>query len=160
MWIPRLYDQLLAGNGFLRFTSGATPVDLLMVSMAAKPFYPRTCTHVHKHWWNSNEPWRSACCNILIVVSFNHMNLWDLKTKDKGMPYRLANMFSFSFQLFLLKDSQSHWPLSIIEKLHIYFLITLYLEVILKNVLVLLARNLRNENGALRYHIKTILSHS
>ena len=51
------------------------------------------------------------------------MNLWDLKTKDKGMPYRLANMFSFSFQLVLLKDSQSHWPVSIIEKLHIYYIV-------------------------------------
>ena len=31
-------------NGFLRFTSGMTPADLLVASMAAKPFFdPHTC---------------------------------------------------------------------------------------------------------------------
>ena len=41
---------------FLRFTSGVTPVNLLMAIMATKPFNPHTCTHVdlYKHWWDSN----------------------------------------------------------------------------------------------------------
>ena len=34
-WIPHLYAFLPACNGFLRFTSGATPANLLMASMAA-----------------------------------------------------------------------------------------------------------------------------
>ena len=42
----RLYASLLACNGFLRFTSGAIPADLLVVSMAAKSFNP--------HLWDSN----------------------------------------------------------------------------------------------------------
>ena len=32
-----------ACNGFFRFISGATPADLLVASMAAKPFHPHTC---------------------------------------------------------------------------------------------------------------------
>ena len=31
-------------NGFLRFTSGATPADLLAISMAVELFHPHTCT--------------------------------------------------------------------------------------------------------------------
>ena len=41
LWIPSLYALLPEHNGFLRFTSGATPADLLAASMAAEPFsYP------------------------------------------------------------------------------------------------------------------------
>ena len=35
----RLHALLPAPNGFLRFTSGATPADLLATSMAANPLY-------------------------------------------------------------------------------------------------------------------------
>ena len=35
-----------AYNGFLRFTSGVTPADLLAASMAAEPFHSPTCVQV------------------------------------------------------------------------------------------------------------------
>ena len=35
----------------LRFTSGATPADLLVASMAAKPI---SSTYLQRHWWESN----------------------------------------------------------------------------------------------------------
>ena len=41
-------------NGFLRFTSGLTPVDPWTASMAAKLFDPHTCTCVYRYWWDSN----------------------------------------------------------------------------------------------------------
>ena len=40
---PCLYALLPVCNRFLRFTSGATPYDLLVASMAAKPFHAHTC---------------------------------------------------------------------------------------------------------------------
>ena len=39
---PHLYPQLPTHNIFLRFTSGATPAELLASSMAAEPFHART----------------------------------------------------------------------------------------------------------------------
>ena len=39
----RLHTSSPAHNGFLRFTSGVTPADLLAASMAAKLFHPQTC---------------------------------------------------------------------------------------------------------------------
>ena len=46
---------------FLRFTSGATPADLLAVSMAAKPI---SSTYLQRPWWESNRiplaPWANA----------------------------------------------------------------------------------------------------
>ena len=53
-WIPHVYASSPACGGFLRFTSGVTPTDLLVSSIAAAPFYPHTCTHLFKHWWDSN----------------------------------------------------------------------------------------------------------
>ena len=41
MWIPSLVSSPTC-NGFFRFTSGATPADLLVASMAAKPFDSHT----------------------------------------------------------------------------------------------------------------------
>ena len=41
-------DQLPTCNGFLRFTLGVTPAELLMTRMAAKPLYPITCTPTYK----------------------------------------------------------------------------------------------------------------
>ena len=37
-WIPRLHALLHSCNVFLTFTSGVTPVDLLVTSMMTKPF--------------------------------------------------------------------------------------------------------------------------
>ena len=39
-------------NRFLRFTSVATPADLLVASMAVEPFYPFTCI----------QAWSGVCC--------------------------------------------------------------------------------------------------
>ena len=46
---PLLVCFLPSCNGFLRFTSGATPADLLVVSRAAEPFWSRyfTCQKNH-----------------------------------------------------------------------------------------------------------------
>ena len=44
--IPHLRASSPACNRFLRFTSGATPADYLVNSMAAQPFDPHTCTRV------------------------------------------------------------------------------------------------------------------
>ena len=43
VWIPLLGSSLMY-NRFLRFTSCATPADLLVASMVAKLFHPCTCT--------------------------------------------------------------------------------------------------------------------
>ena len=43
---PHLHASLPMHNRFLRFTSGATPADLLMASMAAEPFHSGTFTCV------------------------------------------------------------------------------------------------------------------
>ena len=37
---PNLHASLPGHNGYLRFTSGVTPADLLVASMAAKLFHP------------------------------------------------------------------------------------------------------------------------
>ena len=39
-------------NGFLRFTSGVTPTDLLIASMAAESFWS---TYMYKYCWDSNS---------------------------------------------------------------------------------------------------------
>ena len=39
----RLHALLPACNQFLTFTSGVTPADLLVASMAVEPFHPHTC---------------------------------------------------------------------------------------------------------------------
>ena len=45
----------------LRFTSGATPADLLAASMATEPI---SSTYLQRHWWESNgrplTPWANA----------------------------------------------------------------------------------------------------
>ena len=41
--IPCFRASLPAYKRFLRFTSGATPADLLAASVAAEPFHTRTC---------------------------------------------------------------------------------------------------------------------
>ena len=38
-WIPCLHASSPVFNGFIRFTSGATPADLLTASIAAEPFW-------------------------------------------------------------------------------------------------------------------------
>ena len=55
-WIPHLPASSPTCNGFLTFTSSATPAYLLMASMEAEPFYSYTCVPVCKHWWDLN-PW-------------------------------------------------------------------------------------------------------
>ena len=45
-YIPRSHASLPTCNRFLRFTSGATPADLLATSMAAEPFDPHNYTCV------------------------------------------------------------------------------------------------------------------
>ena len=45
-WIPRLCPILPGHGGTLRFTSGATPVDILIVNMAAEHLLP---IYVFKH---------------------------------------------------------------------------------------------------------------
>ena len=45
-WIPRLHAPSLACNGFLRFTSGATPAELLRTSMADEPFEIHVLEHI------------------------------------------------------------------------------------------------------------------
>ena len=43
-WIPRLRASLPVCNGFLRFTSGATPAYLSAANMAAEPFWTYNLT--------------------------------------------------------------------------------------------------------------------
>ena len=50
---PHLRASSPVCNRFLRFTSGATPADHLVTSMAPQPFDPHTCTRV-RHWWDLN----------------------------------------------------------------------------------------------------------
>ena len=45
-WIPSLDASFPVCNGFLRFTTGATPADLLVVSMEAEPFSIHTVAHI------------------------------------------------------------------------------------------------------------------
>ena len=48
---PCLYALLLVHEGFLRFLQGATPANLLVTRIAAKPLW-HTC--FFKHWWTQN----------------------------------------------------------------------------------------------------------
>ena len=56
-WIPHLCALSSMCNGFLRFTSGVTPADLLAACMAAEPFqsmymqimYPQALVGVQTH---------------------------------------------------------------------------------------------------------------
>ena len=60
-----------ACNGFLRFTSGATPADLLTASIAAEPFwskYLHTYMHYSKHF------------NLLIFILSIVIEYWHLRT--------------------------------------------------------------------------------
>ena len=46
-----MYTLLIACNGFLRFTSGLTPTDLLTASMAAEPFWFHVLVHMDCTCW-------------------------------------------------------------------------------------------------------------
>ena len=59
--IPHSHASLPVCNGFLRLISGATPADLLMASMAAKPFWS---TYLYK-----NEPCRLCSMD---EIHYNH----------------------------------------------------------------------------------------
>ena len=52
-----------AGNGFLRFTSGETPVDLLKARMAAEPFQS---TYLH---WRGSSPASDKTDNLPTELS-------------------------------------------------------------------------------------------
>ena len=53
--------QMMSTMSTMRFTSGATPADLLVASMAAKPI---SSTYLRRHWWELNgrplTPWANA----------------------------------------------------------------------------------------------------
>ena len=58
-------------NGFLRFTSGVTPADLLVASMAAKPFQS-TYLHTYKYLWGLSPGSSTRClavCNKTDVLA-------------------------------------------------------------------------------------------
>ena len=42
-------------NEFIRFTSGVTPANCKWSAWKPSPFDPRTCRHVHMHWWGSHS---------------------------------------------------------------------------------------------------------
>ena len=51
--IPYLHTSLPAHNRFLRFTSGATPADIMVASTAAKLLQSMYIL-VYKYWWGSS----------------------------------------------------------------------------------------------------------
>ena len=79
-WICHLCDLSLAWNGFLRFTSGATPADLLTASMTAEPFDPFTCTCIYKHLWDTRDRVRGsvwqACYRLSHTGSAEYLRLF------------------------------------------------------------------------------------
>ena len=70
-WIPFLCAFLPTYNGFLRFTSDATPADFLMGSIAAEPLWS---IYLYKHWWDASV-WHSARSEPLCYLKLhNPMN--------------------------------------------------------------------------------------
>ena len=69
-------------NGFLRFTSGVTPADLLTASIVSKIFI-----HFFKHWWdlNSGSNVRHRITFGLHLVGNKHLLLRDLQYEDGSL---------------------------------------------------------------------------
>ena len=59
-WIPHLHALSPVCNGFLRFSSGATPADVLSASMVAMPFQS---TYLQIMWWGFEPKTNWACCS-------------------------------------------------------------------------------------------------
>ena len=69
--IPDLHAFSPACNGFLRFTSGVTPADLLVANMRTKSFRKSTCrSHIHKYLWGSNPRLSVPQHNALNYLSY------------------------------------------------------------------------------------------
>ena len=83
-WIPPLACFLTCVQWVLRFTSGVTPADLLVVSMAAQPFW---ATYLSKHWWGSNSGWSVQQTGILPLKFLRytslHLLFWSLFYNSK-----------------------------------------------------------------------------
>ena len=94
---PRLPASSPAHNGFLRFTSGATPVDCIEVSTAAEPFkstYLQTCPKALVEVRGSNPRGVGAFCGRQEVYSPNLKH--DFKVFDCLLTTHIRKPWIFS----------------------------------------------------------------
>ena len=71
-------DPFLVWNGFLSFTSGLTPADLLMASMAVEPFWS-TYLEQALVWL---QPWNSVLNRMNIFQQFSFQNISNRKHQN------------------------------------------------------------------------------
>ena len=112
----------------LRFTSGATPADLLAATMVAEPFQ-FLCLHMYKHWWGSSpessvplphsmwQDWRSTDWAMparhLLFRSSKRNFAWKRSSEKPLCPVwtRLNTFPRESMRIF--RRSDSHWHLQL-----------------------------------------------
>ena len=73
---------LPACSGFLWFTSGVTPADLLTVRMSAEPFNPHTCTHTSIGGTKTRDRVYDTVCTLNIWAMSGSFCIWICVSTD------------------------------------------------------------------------------
>ena len=112
-WIPHLHTSLTVCNRLFRFTSGATPADLLMVNMDAKPFFHLQLVRIHRSTSiGGTRTWDRVCSTVCSLT------VW-------ALPKR----YLITEQIWLVFDTKDqNWNLSsflsiLLEQVHWFCLL-------------------------------------
>ena len=109
---PRLCVSLPVCNGLLRFTSDATPADVLVASMATELF-SLTYLHMYKHWWGwspgiSCVKFSLKCSYLVVVKTFLFMNYSKHIQNDSWTRKHLKHVKPVQPSLLLLKSTREY----------------------------------------------------